>query len=348
MRNPIRAFVDHVVRAIRSLFEQFFRRSPFTLLGFGIALSIVDSLILYLAARRNGVLQIEHGVGLLKNYGLISTIVGNSVAFYLVRKYYDCVNAIGTSDALVKDSSAQTSTMDFENEGVNDRVGFIIAGFLVLGAVLWLSNFRTHVFGDPEARWGHKVFDSTDHFLSFLASRIHNVYTLLIIMPFVGSIMVAASFRLNRMITVAAANCALKYDLLNPDQRGGFGFVDRANIMINVVVVLVYIQITLHIETFKMNAEHVVGYIILTVFLISINRVFMGGIYATIKGLRLKALNTVKDKAFNDDKMSFEILKYCYERRMNTASVVSFLINPGALITSGVLKLWPLIAKAFH
>lgn len=341
-----RAFRDQLVRLTRTLFDQFLLRSPLTLLGFGIAASLVDSLVLYGAASKDGVLHIDQGVGLLNNYGLMSTIVGNAIAFYVARKYYDCVQEIRTSDALIKDNSVETSLADFRIGKLDAKFGFLIGGFIVFGAVLWFLNFRAHVFGNPEAKWGHKVFDSPDHLLSFLASRLHNVYTLLAIMPFVGFVIISSSFQLKKMINITAAKGAVKYDLLNPDQRGGFGFVDRANIVFNVIVVLVYVQITLHLETFKMNAEHIVGYIILTLFLISINRVFMGGIYATINALRRNALNAVKDKAFNDDKMSFEILKYCYERRINTTSVLNFLINPGALITSGILKLWPFIVKA--
>jgi hypothetical protein len=152
---------------------------------------------------------------------------------------------------------------------------------------------------------------------------------------------------LQKAITIAKGNGVLTYDLLNPDHRGGFAFVDRAHIAFNVVVALVYVQITLHIETFRMNAQHVIGYIILTLLLIWINRMFMGGVYAAIKTLRAEALNRVKDKVYLNVKLSFDILKYCYERRINTASIVNFLINPGAIVISGIIKLWPIISKAF-
>jgi hypothetical protein len=81
--------------------------------------------------------------------------------------------------------------------------------------------------------------------------------------------------------------------------------------------------------------------------LIFINRIFLGDIYATIKRLRLESLNKIKDKAYNDDKMSFEILKYCYERRVSMSSIVNFAINPGAIVVSGIVKLWPFITKVF-
>jgi hypothetical protein len=184
--------------------------------------------------------------------------------------------------------------------------------------------------------------------LTFIASRLHNLYTWVFVMPLIGHAIVCSSLQLWRAIATAAREGALAYDLLNPDRRGGFGFVDKAAVAFNVIVALVYVQITLHIETFaQMNADHVVAYLALTLLLIGVDRMFLGGIYATIKALRLEALNKLKDKVYEDDKLSFEILKYCYERRMTASSVVNFAINPGTIVISGALKLWPLISKTF-
>ncbi|HXM49571.1 MAG TPA: hypothetical protein VN956_17140 [Pyrinomonadaceae bacterium] len=334
---------------MRYLVKQFLDQSPTALLGFGIAVSLIDSIALYGAAAKDDVLHITQGVGLLNNYGLFSTIAGNAISFYLARKYYDCVCSIRTSKAISKSAPVESSLSKLTTIiQLHGRYRFLLYGLATLGALCWLSNLGTHVFGNPEVRWGHKVFDSPDHPLSFFASRLHNFYTWLIIMPFVGHVIFFSSLQLKRAMAIATSQGAVNYDLLNPDQRGGFGFVDKANIVFNVIVVLVYIQITLHIETFaKMNTEHVIGYVILTLFLIGINRMFLGGIYGTIKTLRLKSLDRMKEKAYNDDKQSFEILKYCYERRTSTTSIVSFLINPGAIVVSGIIKLWPIIAKAF-
>lgn len=338
MRNPVRALTRH-----------FLDRSPIALLGLGIAVSVIDSLALYGAAARDDVLHINQGIGLLNNYGLFSTIAGNAIAFYVARKYYDSVCSIRTSKALINSAAVEPSLSKLTSIiQLHGRYRFLLYGLVTLGALCWLSNFSTHVFGNPEVRWGHKVFDSPDHPLSFLASRLHNLYTWLIIMPFVGHVIFFSSLQLKRAMAIATSEDAVNYDLLNPDQRGGFGFVDKANIVFNVIVALIYIQITLHIETFaKMNTENVIAYVVLTLFLIGINKMFLGGIYATIKTLRLKSLDRMKEKAYTDDKQSFEILKYCYERRLGTASIVNFLINPGAIIVSGIIKLWPIIAKAF-
>lgn len=319
-----------------------------TLLVFGVAVSLIDFVALYAAAAKERVLHIDQGVGLLDNYGLLSTIVGNAVSLYVAKKYYDGVCSMRTSKAIVNAAPVEESLSTLTDMiHMRQRYKFLIYGLVTLGLLFGLSNVAGHVIDNPEVRWGHKVFDSTDHPLSFIANRVHGLYTLLIIMPFIGHVMVYSSIQLRQAIAVASREGALTYDLLNPDQRGGFSFVDKAHIAFNVVAALVYIQITMHIETFKMNPEHVIAYIVLTLLLIFINRIFLGDIYGTVKKLKLESLNKVKDKVYNDDQMSFEILKYCYERRVSISSIVNFAINPGAIIVSGIVKLWPFITKVF-
>lgn len=337
-----------MVNPIRALAEQFVRLSPTTLLTSGIVLSLVDFLALYTAAAKEGVLHITQGIGLLNNYGLFSTIAGNAVFLYVAKKYYDGVCSIRSSKALVNTEVIETSLSDLTAMiKMYGKYQFSIYLLVTIGALAWLSNVASHVIGNPEVRWGHKVFDSLDHPLTFSASRLHNLYTWMIIMPLVGHVMFYSSLQLWRAIAIASREGVLTYDLLNPDQRGGFGFVDKAAVAFNIVVALVYIQITTHIETFKMNTDHIIAYIVLTLLLVGINRMFLGDIYATIKTLRLEALNKVKDDVYKNDKLSFEILKYCYEGRITASSIVNFAINPGAIVVSGFVKLWPFIAKAF-
>lgn len=332
-----------MVNPVRALAEQFVRRSPMTLLAFSIAFSLVDFAALYSAAAREGVLHISEGIGLLNNYGLFSTILGNAVFLYVAKKYYDSIYSMGTSKAVAKTApikkalSALTDMITMRRE--HRRWVYLM---IVVGAIAWLLNVKFHVIDNPEVKWGQKVFDSPDHPLTFIASRLHNLYTWLIVLPLLAHVMISTSIQLRRAIAAASREGALMYDLLNPDQRGGFGFVDKANIVFNVVAALVYLQITMHIETFeRMNAEHVISYFTLTVLLVMINRIFLGDIYATIKTLRLESLNEVKDKVYNDDQLSFEILKYCYERRVSALSIINFVIKASAIVIPGVLKLWP-------
>jgi uncharacterized membrane protein len=337
-----------MVNPAKALAEWFVRRSPTTLLAFGLALSFLDSLALYAAASKEGVLHIDHGVGLLNNYGLFSTILGNAVFLYLGKKYYNAVCSIRASKVVIDSAPIERSLSDLtakiEMRGENKHLIYLPS---IVGVLAWLSNVSSHILGSPEARWGHKVFDSPDHPLTFWASRLHNLYTWVVIMPFVGYVIVFTSDQLRRAMARAARENALKYDLLNPDQRGGFVFVDKAAISFNGVVALVYLQITMHIETFKMNSDHFIAYLLVTVLLVAINRIFFSNIYSTITTLRLEALNRVKDNVFKNDAVSFDVLKYCYEKRISVTSVVNFAINPGAVVVSGAIKLWPYIAKTF-
>lgn len=327
---------------VRALAEQFVRRSPTTLLTFGICLSLLDFAALYAASAREGVLHVSAGIGLLNNYGLFSTLLGNAVFPYVVKKYYDSVCSMRDSKAIVKTAAIEEALSDLRAMIRMRRKYQWVYLMIVVGAIAWLLNVKFHVIDDPEVKWGHKVFDSPDHLLTFIASRLHNIYTWLIIIPLLAHVTLSSSFQLKRALETASRENALTYDLLNPDQRGGFGFVDGANIIFNVIAALAYVQVTLHIGTFeRMNAEHVIAYVTLTVLLIVINRMFLGGVYATIKTLRIESLNKVKDNVYNDDKLSFEILKYCYERRVGMLSVINFVIKAGAIVIPGVLKLWP-------
>lgn len=332
----------------RVIAEQFVRRSPTTLLAFGVVVSLIDFGLLYMASAKEGVLYITQGVGLLDNLGLLSTITGNAVFPYLMKKYYDGVCSIRESKAVVdvmpvgESLSTLTDITKLEREY---RLSIYL--LITIGALFWLANVSYHVFGNPQIKWGHNVFDSTDHPLTFWASRLHNLYTWLVVLPLLAHVIIYSSIQLWRAMASASRAGVLVYDLLNPDRRGGFGFVDNAAVAFNIIVVLVYVQVLLHVGTFKMNPEHVIIIVLLTLVAIFINRMFLGGIYATIKTLKLEALNRVKEKVYKDDKMSFEILKYCYEQRMSSSSLVNFAINPGAILVSGAVKLWPVIAKAF-
>jgi hypothetical protein len=303
--------------------------------------SFLDFSLLYVAAAKEGVLHINGGIGLLNNYGLFSTILGNAVFFYVARKYYDSVCSMRASNAVVKAASIEDALSTLTSM-IRMRENYQLWVYLIMivGVIAWLLNVKSHVLDNPEIKWAHKVFDSTDHPLSFLATRLHGLYIVLIVMPLLGHVMISTSIQLRRALGTAWWQGALRYDLLNPDQRGGFRFVDHANILSNVVAALVYLQITLHIGTFEiMNPEYVIGYVALTVLLIVMNRMFLGDIYVKIKALRIEALNDLKKNVYNDDKLSFEILKYCYERRISALTILSAAIKAGAIVIPTVLKM---------
>jgi len=337
------------VNPLRRLAEQFVRRDPVSVLAFGVVLSLVDFGCLYVAASAEGVLRIPGGVGLLDNLGLLSTLFGNAVSLYAAKKYYDGVQSMRTSKAVTSNSIGLERSLAALSRMVKlrDRHKRLLYGFILIGVMAWLSNVSGHVFDNPVIRWHHKVFDSLNHPYTFVASRLHNVYTWIVVAPFLGHVLICASVQLRRAVAIAAGECALVYDPLNPDQRGGFWFVDGSNILFNVITALAYIQVTMHIGTFDvMHAEHIVAYVSLTAILIVVNRIFLGDIYATIRMLKLEALNRIKDNVYNDDKLSFDILKYCYERHISLLSLANAMIKAAAIIVPGVTKVWPLVAKA--
>jgi hypothetical protein len=137
---------------------------------------------------------------------------------------------------------------------------------------------------------------------------------------------------------------ALQYDLLNPDHRGGFLFIEKAHVLFNVLIAVAYVQITLHIGTFeRMNVEHYLTYGLATLLLIGGNRIFLGDVYSKIDRVRTEALNKTKENVYKNDALSFEILKYCYEHRSNHFSLLNFVTKATAIAVSIGPKLLPFL-----
>jgi hypothetical protein len=334
------------VNPARAAAKLFVRLSPIKLLGIGVGLALIDFIAIYLAAARDGVLQIEQGVGLFNHYGLFATIFGNAISLYAAKKYYDGVCSISSSKAVV-DNVVVQEPLDELSAMVELHGKYKFFRYLLLlGVLFWLANIGVQVLGDSVAKWG-LVLDSKEHPWSFVVGRLHLFYSWIIIMPFVAHVMICSSIQLRKALTAAERQSVLKYDLLNPDQRGGFGFIDKSLLAFNILIALVYVEVTLHIETFsRLNVEHIVDYAILTLLLVGINKMFFADMYATVKKLRIDALNKVKDEVFRNDTLSFEILKYCYERRIRPLSVANFLIQASAIAVPGVIKFWPVIVRA--
>jgi hypothetical protein len=336
-----------MVNPMKAALDQFVKTSPTMLLGAGIAVSLLDFLVLYGAAVHDRVLNVPGGIGLFQDYGLFSTLIGNAVFIYLARAYYNAVRSFRNSNAVINDRPvSQALSVLTAMIRMKRQYRFLIYMFIVIGSAAWVSNTAFQVFGNPEIRWGHKVFDSPDHMLTFLASRAHNVYTWMFIYPILAHVVLYTFVQLRWGVLEAARQRALRYDVLNSDHRGGFAFVEKAHIAFNLIVALAYIQVTIHIETFsRMNAEHLLTYIALTMLLIGVNRTFLSDMYTTLNDLKLEALNKVKDKALNGDNLSFEILRYCYERRVDTFGILNVLIKAGAIAVSVGVKLLPWMSK---
>jgi hypothetical protein len=335
-----------MINPLKILANEFVRRTPLTLLLAGISISALEFVVLFWAANREGVLHIQNGVGLLDNYGLISTLLGNAIFPCLARSYYEYVcttqssKAVKNSIVVEREISVLKSMLKLEG-----RYRFGLYVLMFVGAGFWVSNTSFHVLGNAEVHWGHKVFDSTNHPLCFYLNRINNFYTWMIVLPFCGHVMIFSSVQLVTAINRAIDGKVIVYDLLNHDKCGGFLPIERAHVIYNVIIAMMYVQIALHTETFnRMNAEHMMSYIAATIILLFGNRLFLGGIYHEIRKLRISALNECKERVYRGDKLSFEILKYCYEPRANKFSMVNGVTKTVAMFMSVMIKAAPIIS----
>lgn len=341
MRNPFRA-----------LSEQFLRISPFTVLFFSVAVALLDGAALFAASEHDGVLTIKGGVGLLQNFGLFSTVMGDAILLFLARQYYDVICSARSSKAVVDASVVDEPLSEFDlmiRLGCN-KCSMVVRQMLyyliIAGGILWCSNVGFHVLDDPVRHWGHAVFDSIDHPYAFVASRVHNLYTWLGVMPFTLYVVICGSIQLRKLFRNAVRRRAFRYDLLNPDRRGGFSFIEKSHLVFNVLVAVFYVQIMMHIETFeRANVEHYIGIGFATLLLIFGNRIFLGDVHARIEALRFEALNATKENVYKNDALSFEILKYCYEHKVDRYSFLNILTKSAAVVFSAVVKLYPIWSK---
>lgn len=333
------ASIGMLANPVKALANQFLRRSSSTLLSFGIAVSIIDFMALYAVAGKENVLRIDPGIGLFKSYALYSTIVANAVLPCFAKKYYDNVRSMTTSKAIVHLKSISSSLESLRDMiQLRGRFSLLLYTLIMFGALNWLSSVAANIAGKRETRWGYRVFDSPDHPLTFSVSMIHNFYTWLIILPLVAYVVIGSSHQLRQAIATASRRGAIRYDLLNPDRRGGFDFLRKAQIAFNVISGLVYIQILLYgFAKFSLGtADALVTYIIATVLLVMANTTFFGAIYGQIKKLRFESLDRIKDNVYKNDALSFEILKYCYERRLNWYLVIGIIIQVAAIILAAI------------
>jgi hypothetical protein len=327
---------------LKLLAAGFVKSSPITLLALGIFVSLLQFISFYAAAKHEGVLVIRGGIGFLNNFGLLSTLAGNAVLPYLARLYYENVCAFRESKAINRAAPVEKGLSELRRMILlHGRFVLAAYGLVLVGSAFWVANTGIHVFGNVESHWG-KVFDSVDHPLGFFLNRANNFYTWMILLPLCGHVMAFSTIQLVRTIATAADSDALKYDLLNPDRCGGYVSIARAHLILNVVIAIVYIQVTLHTETFmRMNLDHATAYAAATLVLLFGNTVFLGGIQRRIRRLRTDALNERKDRVYKNDALSLEILKFFYEHPKNGFSLANFATKTVAVLVPAVMKAAP-------
>jgi hypothetical protein len=327
--------------------EQFLRTAASTLLLVGSGIALLDFTLLFAAADKESVLVIPNGIGLLQDLGLFSTIVGDAILIYLIRKYYDMICLARNSKAVESPPEVDEPLRVLNSMIKLDPMYRNLLYYLVFaGTAYWMANAAIHVFGNPQRHWGHKVFDSPDHPLCFLLSRAHNAYTWSLVAPFVAYVLVVATIQLRSLFATLLHKGVFRYDLLNPDGRGGFVFVEKAQLVFNIIIALLYLQLVLHIETFeRLNPEHYLGVAIATIVFVFGNRIFFSNVRGAVEAFRTEALNERKEKVYNNDRLSFDILKYCYERKVSRYSVLNILTKVTAVGISIGVKVFPLIVN---
>lgn len=339
MRNPLQVAAD-----------AFLRCNPSTLLVGSIFVSVLEFVAFLYAARIEGVVHIGGGVGFLSNYGLLSTLIGNAVLPYLARLYFEYVSSFRESRALRQVTIVERELSLLRSMlRLQGRYRYVLYFLIFIGSAFWISNTSIHVLGNVEAYWGHKVFDSLEHPISFVLNRLNNVVTWMLVLPFCGYVIVFCTIQLARAVKGAEERKEVAYDLLNPDGCGGFRSIENAHVVLNVVTAIVYVQITLHTGTFgRMNAEHIIAYVAATLILLFGNTLFLGNIHHRISRLRTEALNDQKDKVYKNDSLSFEVLKFFYQTQTNRFSMINVATKAIALFAPILIKAAPSILEVIR
>ncbi|MGT2435830.1 hypothetical protein ACU4GH_08140 [Bradyrhizobium betae] len=317
------------------------------LLGIGLFISVAQFVTFYAAARSEGVLVIRGGVGFLNNLGLLATICANAVLPYLVRQLYE--NAVAFADSravknrsIIDDGNANLRAIIL-HEG---RYRFAGYGLVFVGFAFWTANTGIHLLGNAQEHWGHKVFDSIDHPIDFCLNRLNNVYAWMIVLPLCSYVAIFSAAQLVKSVDVATHQGALAYDLLNPDRCGGFASVERAHLITNVILAVLYVLIALHTETFaRMNPEHALAYAAATLVLLFGNTIFIGSIGRHVRKLRTAALNEQKDRVYKNDALSLEILKFYYDHSRTRFQFGSILTKAVAIGIPAILKAAPALLE---
>lgn len=327
---------------VKVVLREFLKRDPQTVLFVTAIIAAADALLLFLAAKHDGVLLIDGGVGLLSNFGLFSTLAGNAIIPYLVKKYYDESHSIFDSKSIkncgeVSIEFSRTQSMI----GTNKSHKTVLYWCIFAGVAGWVSNVSFHVFGNAVDHWGVYVFDSTDHMASFIANRINNLYTWAILLPICGHTVIFTTISISKTMTKAIKTGEIKYDLLNSDRYGGFLFTERANLILNIIGSIVFIQVAAHTGTFKLNPEHIISFIVSAVLLLFGNSLFFWPMFHEIKKLKNQAIDDFKMKTYEGSAISLEILRYYDSFESNKFSIMNLSSRSIALIASVAVKSTP-------
>ena len=329
---------------LRRLAGEFVRGDAETWLIVGIIIAVTQALAAFYAARAEDVLTIPGGVGLFQNYGLLANLIANACFPYLARRFYEEVMKLAGSETIEPNDKVQHEIVMLRSLAcAESKAVYVFYLFCFLGMCFWLANTSIHVFGSAERYWGHRVFDSPDHPWSFAVNRINNFYSWVVLLPLCAHMLIWASIELRRIVRAAVREGAATFDILNADGTGGYLAIENAKVIFNLILAAIYVDISLHTGTFRViHFDHALAYASATIILLFGNMLVFREINKEIKKLRNAAISARKSKAYENDTLSFEILKHFYGVRP-PRRIQNFLIQSVPVAGSLALKAAPLL-----
>lgn len=301
----------------RAVARIFVSREPIVWLVAASAVSVLQAVTFVLAGRAEHVLWIERGVGLFQNYGLGANLIANALLPYLARLYYDyTMKAAATASGdKAEDLRQEIERIANATQGKGRFVGTIHA-FAFVGLLMWISNISYHVLGLASTHWGHAVFDSPDHPTMFVLNRINNFYSWVVIAPLCAHVFLWPTILLPRLIRAAIERGATRFELLHSDRAGGFVAVENAKFVFNTALAVIYLQVTLHSGTFRLaHLDHILVFIAATVALLFGNYWVFRRVDRELAALKEKEIEIRRRRVYEDDPLSFEILRFAYGTR---------------------------------
>jgi len=328
----------------RAIARAFVRGEPLTWLLVASTISIIQVITFVATARAETVLSIDGGVGLLQNYGLGGNMVANAVLPYLARLYYANVMkaASAVSGGHEQDLEPEITTIRDATTGERNYVGTVYL-FAFVGLAAWLTNVTFHVLGLAPQHWGHKVFDSPDHPLLFLLNRLNNLYTWVLITPLCAHVFLWPTLLLPRVFEAAIARGFARFELLHWDRAGGFIAAENAKTIFNVALAVIYLEVTLHTGTFRVaHLDHILVVASATAALLFGNLWAFNRLNKQLALLREREMETRRRRVYEDDSLSFQILKFAQEARPPRL-VTTVALKAIPIASSFVLKVAPLL-----
>ena len=281
------------------------------LLG-SVAIALFFGITLYVVASFDCVLFIEGGVGFFQNYGLFTAIVGDAILFFLTKKFHQCVTSMAESNVGGQNLKVLNIVRDLNRSlSLLNKNRFILYAFMLFGLLFVSSNVAQHVFGQPDVHWRGDVFDSLRHPASFTMNKLFLLYSWCIVIPLCAFIFLITSVYMSRIFIALSFDENSKYDLLNPDNAGGYSAARYASAYLNIALSIVYLQISLYVLTFQgANPEHIIGYAIATLLLLFANAIVFRKVETVIAKKKDSALNDLKSKTYSGDQLHFDIYRY--------------------------------------